>query len=154
MTAMDLILVILIGGFLLGRGSQTHECHESLFWAGIGFLMYGFFFVLRNVIVLLSVYWTRKPKVNSLIGRFIGVFIDWIALTVLAVHATQVIRDDQSMMCKEESEPIAQWYMITAVCIIATYCYLALLWFLMPAILIFVSVTAIVFRNQRNAAFR
>ena len=147
MTAMDLILVVLIGGFLLGRGGPTHECYQKLFWTGMAFLMYGLFFVLRNIIVLLSVYWTRKPKVFSLVGRFIGIFIDWIALTILVVYSTQVIRDDKSMMCKEESEPISQWYMITAVCVIAAYCYLALLWFLMPAILIFISVTAILFRN-------
>ena len=94
MTAMDLILVILIGGFLLGRGGQTFECDQKLFWAGMSFLMYGLFFVLRNVIVLLSVYWTRKPKINSLIGRFIGIFIDWIALTAVVVYATQAIRDE------------------------------------------------------------
>ena len=40
MTAMDLILVILIGGFLLGRGGQTFECDQKLFWAGMSFLMY------------------------------------------------------------------------------------------------------------------
>ena len=88
MTAMDLIMVILIGGFLLGRGGPTKECDSKLFWAGMSFLMYGIFFILRSIIILLSVYWTRMPKINSFIGRFIGVFIDWIALTVVVIIAT------------------------------------------------------------------
>ena len=87
-TAMDLILVILIGGFLLGRGGPTKECSSKLFWAGMSFLMYGIFFILRNIIILLSVYWTRMPKIYSLVGRFIGVFIDWVALTIIVIMAT------------------------------------------------------------------
>ena len=101
MTAMDLIVVILIGGFLLGRGGTTKDCSEKLFWAGMCFLIYGIFFILRNIIVLLSVYWTRLPKVYSFVGRFIGAFIDWIALTVLVIYAASVIRDAKAIECKE-----------------------------------------------------
>ena len=106
LTAMDLILVILIGGFLLGRGGTTKECDPELFWAGMSFLMYGTFFILRNIIICLSVYWTRSPKLYSILGRGVGWFIDWIALTVLIVYATAAVRSEEAVDCKAEDERI------------------------------------------------
>lgn len=108
--AMDLILVLLVGGFQLGRGGVTKACSPELFWAGMIFLYYGGFFCLRSIIVFLSVYWTQKPRVYSLVGRAITWFIDWIALTVLVVHATSTLRSEAAIECKAGDEVIEQWY--------------------------------------------
>ena len=149
MTAMDMILVILIGGFLLGRGGTTKKCDSALFWAGMSFLMYGGFFIVRNIIICLSCYWTKNPKLYSLIGRGIGWFIDWILLTILVIYATTAIKSEHSIECKDSEPIIEQWYMITLICVIATYIYLALLWFIFPAIMIIFTVAVCYFRGMQ-----
>ena len=112
------------------------------------FLYYGGFFALRGIIVFLSVYWTKKPRVYSLVGRAITWFIDWIALTVLVVYATSAIKSENAIECKSNDEVIEQWYMITLICVIFTYVYLALLWFLFPALLIIFGVCVCYFRRM------
>ena len=115
---------------------MTKVCDSDLFWAGAAFLYYGGLFTLRNIIIFLSTYWTKKPKIYNLVGRVIGWFIDWVALTILVIWATSVIRSENAMQCKTNDQIIAQWYIVTLVCIVVTYIYLGLLWFFFPGLIV------------------
>lgn len=110
-------------------------------------LYYGAFFCLRSIIVFLSVYWSKKPRVYSLIGRAITWFIDWIVLTILVVRATEILRSEKALECKTGDEVIGQWYMTTLLCVVFAYVYLALLWFLMPALLVLFCAAVCYFRR-------
>lgn len=84
----DFIAAVVIAIFLFPKTTVASECTPILFWIGCGFFLYQCFFVVRNLLVILCTYWSRKPDDRALLIRLTWSLLDWTLLFGLVLWAT------------------------------------------------------------------
>lgn len=57
----DLVVLIVLAGFLTKRAAEVKACSGQLFGVGIAFLTYQAIFVVREFATMIGCYFTMKP---------------------------------------------------------------------------------------------
>jgi hypothetical protein len=138
----DFIIMLILIGFVYPKSTAVYKCSPSLFWVGIGFLVYQVFFVLRNAILILFCYWNVNPNRKALLGRIGWACVDLICLTSFLIWATTVNFNAEAKTCRSKNDFISSWWLFCTVAISFGWIYsivLCCLWAVIcPLVSIFI----------------
>lgn len=129
----DTIITAILIGILLRNAEPVKACSPKLFGVGVGFCAYLGSFVLRNVFLLFTCYFSRKPDSFACIGRSCFAAVDCICLTGFTIWATIVLFNSQTDECVQSSPRIKNWWIT---CVVA----MAISWFYSAIVLVVCSV--------------
>lgn len=85
---MDFIVLAVVTSVIIPYAQITRECSERLYWAGIANSIYLVFFVVRNMVVCTSSYFTKSPLTTSTLARLGFICIDCAAYSSVVIWST------------------------------------------------------------------
>jgi hypothetical protein len=87
----DAISTALLIGFLCRNYEPVKTCSPQLYGVGVGFCVYQGSFVIRNILLIILCYFTKKPDTFAYLGRSCGGVFDCFALTGFTIWTTVVL---------------------------------------------------------------
>ena len=84
----DLLILAGIVFIFIYSAKETQKCSDKLYWAGSALCMYNIFFVIRNIFICATSYYSQNPVTSSSIARLSCIFVDCFAYTCIVVWAT------------------------------------------------------------------
>jgi len=125
---MDFIVLAAIGLVIFPRAEVTKECSNELYWAGIGICIYNLFFVVRNLFVCATSYFTKSPVYTSTLIRLGFICIDCIAYSAIVVWATIQVSSDSAMQCSSAIDEVDEFWWMVLVMIVIGYIQMFVEW--------------------------
>ena len=85
---LDCCVLAVIIAFIVPNANATKECSTDLYWAGNAICIYHVFFVVRNVFICTTTYFSKNPVRDSTVSRLSCVCLDCCAFTAVVAWAT------------------------------------------------------------------
>jgi hypothetical protein len=123
----DLVVFIVLSGFLIKRAEEVKACSGQLFGVGIAFLSYQATFVIREIATMIGCYFTMKPDSAAVQARFAFSFVDWIGVSAIVIWSTIVISSKETEACRVSSSDVQAWWYICVICLVFGYIYMVVL---------------------------
>ena len=98
---LDCCILSIIVSIMVPNAEKTKECFSDLYWAGSILCLYHVFFVLRNIIISSTTYFSKNPVRDSTVSRLGCVCLDCCAYTSVVVWATLQLFKVESTECRD-----------------------------------------------------
>ena len=103
---LDCCILAGIIAIMVPNSDKTKDCSNDLYWAGSAICIYHIFFVLRNLIICTSTYFSKNPVRDSTVARLGCVCLDTCAYTAVVIYATVQLFEVESTDCRDLSDEV------------------------------------------------
>ena len=125
---LDCCILAGIISIMIPNSPKTKECFTGLYWAGSAVCIYHIFFVLRNMIICSTTYYSKNPVRDSTVSRLGFVCLDCCAYTAVVIWATIQLFEEESTVCRDELSEVENFWWMLCVLIVFGYIQIFVEW--------------------------